>query len=264
VSNAAQISLPPLPGVFYMAMHTKIAPFNDVRVRRAVNFAVDRRVTEELFSGFGSTTCQILPPAFPGRTPYCPYTLNPGGSWTKPDVGTARKLVAQAGARNAAVTVWTSPDYYATLPLVQLGRYMVQVLNNIGLRATLKVVSGTEYGAAVYDPAGRVQMAFDAWSADYPSEPGFVDAILTCDAPLNAAHFCDPALDRAMVDASSVQFSDSNTAHRRWAAIEHRLVDLAPWVPLINRTQPLLLSDRVGNYQFSIGWGPLVDQMWVR
>lgn len=264
VGNAAQVYLPSLPGVFYMAMNTKTPPFDDVRVRRAVNFAIDRNVTEELFKGFGTTTCQILPPGFPGRTPYCPYTINPGGAWTKPDLATARKLIAQAGARGAPVTVWTSADYYAILPLVPLGRYFVTLLNSIGLRATLKVVSGAVYGPAHFDPARRVQMAFDAWSADYPAEPGFINSVLTCSSTLNVAQFCDPALERAMTDASNVQFSDANTSHRRWASVEHRLVDLAPWVPLISRTQPLLLSDRVGNYQFNIGWGPLVDQMWVR
>jgi hypothetical protein len=67
-----------------------------------------------------------------------------------------------------------------------------------------------------------------------------------------------------MTDASSVQFSDANKAHRQWAMIEHQLVDIAPWVPLISRTLPQLLSDRVGNYQHSLWIGPLIDQMWVR
>lgn len=264
VSNAAQVQLPPLPGVFYMFMNTRIPPFDDVRLRRAVNFAIDRRVTEDLFTGLGSTTCQILPPGFPGRAPYCPYTLDPGGSWTKPDLRTARKLVAQAGAQGAPVTVWTSADYYAILPLVDLGRYMVRVLNSIGLRATLNQVSGEAYGAAISDPKQRVQMGFDAWSADYPAEPGFINSVLTCTATLNWAQFCDRAKDNAMIDASNFQFTDPNRAHRLWATIEHQLIDLAPWVPLISRTQPLLLSDRVGNYQHSIGWGPLIDQMWLR
>ncbi len=262
--NAAQVQLRPLPGVFYMAMNTKIPPFDDARVRRAVNFAIDRNVTEELFKGFGPTTCQILPPGFPGRSPYCPYTLNPGGAWTKPDLATARKLITQAGARGANVTVLTSKSYYATLPLVALGRYIVRVLDSIGLDGTLEEVDGTEYGARLYGQLRRPQMAFDAWTADYPAEPGFINGVLTCTAPLNAAQFCDPALDKAMIDASSVQFSDANSAHRRWAAVEHRMVDLAPWVPLISRTHPLLLSDRVGNFQFNISWGPLIDQMWLR
>jgi peptide/nickel transport system substrate-binding protein len=258
------VHLPPKAGVLHMFFNTKTPPFDDPKLRQAVNFAVDRRVIEGIFEGLGRTTCQILPQAFPGHTPYCPYTLNPGGAWTKPDLKRAKALVAGSGALGSSVAVWAAEDYYPVFPLVPVGRYFAKLLNDIGFRATLKVVSSDEYGSALYDPSRKVQMAFEAWSSDYPSELGFVRLVLTCGAVSNPSQFCDRKLDQEMKEATSLQFTDPHAAHLRWASIDRKLVDLAPWVPLISRTQPGLLSERVGNYQYSPFWGPLVDQMWVR
>ena len=49
-----------------------------------------------------------------------------------------------------------------------------------------------------------------------------------------------------------------------WAEADRRVVDAAPIVPLVNRRNVLLVSDRVGNVQQHFQFGPLLDQFWVR
>ena len=83
--------------------------FDDVSVRRAVNFAVDRGAIAALFGGRGFPTCQILPTAFPGYVPYCPYTRDPGRTWTRPDLAKARELIARSGTAGSRVVVWRVP-----------------------------------------------------------------------------------------------------------------------------------------------------------
>lgn len=57
--------------------------------------------------------------------------------------------------------------------------------------------------------------------------------------------------------------TDLTTARRLWSAIEHDIVDLAPWAPLVDRYWVNPVSVRLGNYRVNLQYGPLIDQMWV-
>ena len=75
---------------YYFFMNTRRAPFSDVRVRRAVNMAIDRRALAAAFGGQAAPTDRVLPPGVPGyRDP---------GALAGPDVAAARRLVSRAGA----------------------------------------------------------------------------------------------------------------------------------------------------------------------
>ena len=90
-NRAGQLQLAPQPGTFFMSLDTHAPPFDDPRVRRALNFAVDRLKVQELI-GYGTRpACQVMPPNFPGYVPYCPYTRQPGETWTAPDLKEAHQ-----------------------------------------------------------------------------------------------------------------------------------------------------------------------------
>lgn len=138
-------------------LNTAVAPFNDARVRKAVNYAVDRDKLVDILGGptLASATCQFLPPNFPGYQPYCPYTTpSADGTYHGPDLATARRLVAASGTAGTPVTVVgprINPAYDA---------YFVTLLNKLGYRATLREIPdfGT-YADYVFDSRNHVQIA---------------------------------------------------------------------------------------------------------
>jgi YVTN family beta-propeller protein len=258
-NHAGQLQIVPIPSTFFMSFDTHAPPFDDPRVRRALNFAVDRRKVSELIGNGTRPTCQVMPPNFPGYVPYCPYTRQPGGTWTGPNLKEAHRLVKESGTTGMKVTVWTAP---CCDPPV--GRYFRDLLTDLGYHARLKAVDDDTFYSALYTGPQRFQIALKGWTADYAAESGFLPPIARCGAPVNSSGFCDHGIDRRMKRAASLQITDPAAAHRLWSSIEHDIMDVAPWVPLVNRVYVNVVSRRLGNYQFNPQWGPLVDKMWVR
>jgi YVTN family beta-propeller protein len=266
---ASQLHTNPAQQTGNLFLNTRVPPFDRLDVRRAVSYAVDRAAAVEIQGGpiVAETTCQMLPPHYPGYRRYCPYTARPtaGGGWTAPDLAKARSLVARSGTRGMKVTVW---DY---APVKGIGPMLVKVLDSLGYQASVKT-RGDSYYAAAFDPRRNAQIGFYGWGTDYPLASTWFSAPLTC-ASLranttpnwNAARFCDPPLDRLITRAQNLQATDPEAARQLWERIDHEVVDQAPLVPLLSWNVVDVLGKNVGNYQFSgRGMGLLVDQLWVR
>ena len=73
--HASQVHTNPQPATVALFLNTRLAPFDRLDVRRALNYAADREAAVAAFGGseVARATCQILPPHFPGYRPYCPY-----------------------------------------------------------------------------------------------------------------------------------------------------------------------------------------------
>jgi YVTN family beta-propeller protein len=258
--HAAQTHVEPRAGDVALFLNTRVPPFDDKRVRRALNFAVDRRAVVRAVGGSAAATptCQILPPNFPGHVRYCPYHA--------PDLRTARRLVAASGTRGTRVTVW-SGELFAPA-----ARTIVALLRRLKYRAMVKVIpNDANYFAQISDSRTRAQAGTFWYGADYPAPSNFLAHLLSCATfqpaspnNLNWAEFCDPAIDARMRSAARTQTENPQLANRNWARVDHALVDAAPWLPLYNPRLVVLLSRRVGGYRYNPIYGTLTDQLWVR
>ena len=258
---ASQLHVNPLNGVTYLFLNTKVAPFDDLRARRAVSYAADRAAAVRISSRArgAEATCQILPPDFPGYRPYCPYTAGDHrrGVWKTADLGQARALVAASGTHGMPVEVWVPLNHRGE------GPYLAALLRSIGYRARYRDVSM----AAFYDPAGpphRVQAGVTSWFADFPAASNYIGYLFSCNGPGNVSRFCDRSIDRRISRARSLQATDPHLANRLWARLDRSIVDRAPMVPLVAFNEVDMVSRRVGNYHFSPQWGVLPNQLWVR
>jgi YVTN family beta-propeller protein len=263
VRFSAQVHTSPALTTYFVPLNTEAPPFDDVDVRRAINLAFDRRRAVRIYGGETASraTCQQLPPNFPGYQPYCPYTMNAGpegeGSWTAPDLEQAQRIVRRSGTVGMRV-VFEYPDGCCPQGILD---YVIEVLDDLGYRGSLKAVPPSE----LFSSGNEFEMAVGGWSADYPAASNFITNFFTCDATYAPrSGFCDPGIDAMIERARRVQVEDPTASDALWAEIERAIVDQAPYLWLMNPIIAEFVSERVGNYQWGVQWGSLLDQMWVR
>jgi YVTN family beta-propeller protein len=269
VRYATQILTAPSPNLQALFLNTRVAPFNRLDARRAMNLAVDRAAAMNAWGGpnVALPTCQILPPNFPDYSPYCPYTAGStnDGAWTAPDLTKAKALVARSRTRGMKVTLW------AWSLAKGFNRVAKTALLSLGYRVTVKPV-GDHYWDIVGDSRNRAQIGFDGWAGGYPAPASFLVELFSCPGSLvgspnipDSSQFCDPGIDRQMRRAQAERLSDPTGSRALWQRVDREITDAAPWVPLIASENVSVLSKRVGNYQYSpAATSMLIDQLWVR
>jgi peptide/nickel transport system substrate-binding protein len=262
----------PSAASFWLFLNNRMPPFDDVRVRRAINYATDRQTLIHVIGADARMrpSCQMLPPTLPGYRPYCPYTRNPtrAGTWSAPDMAKARALVAASGTKGARIDLVAPSAPVARI----IGRYYVQLLRQLGYRARLRIVPPTsDFLARFADSRNRTQLGPTGWFADRLVASNFFKPLFTCAAfvpksPANSNFFeyCNPMLDAKIKEAAAIQDSDPTRAAELWAKIDKMVTDDAVALPWANPRNTALVSKRVGNYQSHPLWGTLLDQLWVQ
>ena len=142
---ASQLHLDQLIATYYVFLNTRLPPFNNLKVRQAVNYAVDRDRMVTLRGGpdLARPSCQVLPPNINGYQRYCPYTTEQSsdGSYAGPDLAKARRLVAESGTSGQEVTVAGPAGIFQP----HGGEYFVSVLRSLGYRARFKNIKGSQH-----------------------------------------------------------------------------------------------------------------------
>ena len=196
----------PATGTVAVWLNTRLPPFDDLRVRRALNYAVDRNHLIELAGGpdVAQVGCQVLPPNSDGYRRYCPYTLdpNPAGTYrrARPDYGTAaRGGIRHEGESPSPSGSTTSPSAGGTAPTSSPCSEASATRRSSGPSRT-PVRPGVRTGK----PASA------AGTEDYPSPNNFFSTLFTCrsydparpNENLNVAGFCNRRIDAEIARAA--------------------------------------------------------------
>jgi peptide/nickel transport system substrate-binding protein len=266
---AAQVHVNPLTAFYYLAMNTRLAPFDNVKVRQAVNFAVDRNAAVKLYGGekLAQPVCTFLPPEFPGHVDKCLYTKGGGDTWSAPDLAKAKQLVQESGTAGQAIGVVVQDDEVNK----SIGEYVQSLLTSLGYKATLKPISGNIQFTYIQNTKNKVQISLTTWYQDYPAASDFLNVLLSCasftpgsDSSINIAGFCDKTIDAQMQDALLTERTSMETANTKWAQVDQAVMAKAPVAPLFTPKLIDFTSKRVGNYQFSKQFYMLVSQLWTK
>lgn len=226
---------------YYFFLNQQLPPFDDKKVREAVNMAIDSTAIARLFGGRLKPTCNLIPPGVPGheeRDP-CPFG-DPDGPG---DIDKAKQLVDEAGAKGEKVTVYANSD--TNRP--QIGEYYTGLLNDIGLDAKLRVIDGAVYFNTIGNAKTKAQTGLANWFADFPHPGTFLQQIDgTSIQPTNnpnPGNVNDPEINKET--AALMEETDLPAVADRWAALDQRAVDESYIAPYGSEELTTFLSDRM-------------------
>ena len=219
-------------------MNTEKAPFNDIKVRQAINYAVDPEALNRIFGGRLHPTQQILPPGMPG---YEEYKLYPG-----PDMNKAKQLIAEANPADSDITVWTDdePDRK------RIGEYYHDLLTQLGFNATLKVIAGDVYWTTIGNQSTPdLDTGFADWFQDFPHPDDFFRPLLHGDSilPTNGNNFSRvniPA-NNAKQDELLTKLIGDGGVEQQYADLDKAYMEQAVWAPYGNEQFTTFLSERM-------------------
>jgi peptide/nickel transport system substrate-binding protein len=221
---------------YYFWMNMKRAPFDDLKVREAVNYAIDPRALERIYAGSLAATHQILPPGMPG---YEKFDLYPH------DMAKAEQLIKEANPSDRDITVWGDNEPENS----EATQYYQDVLNKLGFNAKFKEINADNY----YSIIGNVNTPdldtgwFD-WFEDYPHPNDFFQPLLSGEsiAPTNNSNFSQtdiPELNAKITRLGEETLGPKQEAE--YAELDKEFMEHAPWAPYGTRIISTFVSSAV-------------------
>jgi ABC-type transport system substrate-binding protein len=230
--------------VGYLAMNTMRKPFDDVRVRIAINLAVDKeRIVRDIFRGTGQVAKNPLPPTLWGYADDVQDFPH--------DPAKAKQLLAEAGFPNGfETTLWYMPVSRPYMPDGKEVAESIQLdLQEIGITARMVTYDWSAYLKKTND--GEHDMALLGWSGDNGDPDNFLYNLLSIHAAeqrpsQNIAFYKNAEFDRLITEAKRV--TDQGERAKLYQQAQHAFHADPPWVCLAHNIQTVVVRSDVEGF----------------
>lgn len=251
----------------YLALSTKVKPFDNADCRKAVHYAIDKASVQAALGGGtkGDVASTLLPPTVNGYQKFDLYQTE----GNKGDVAKAKAALADCGQPNGFKTNLTArsdrPDE------VQMATAIQASLKKVGIQAEIKQYPSGKYfgnfaGVPSYVKEHDLGMMMMAWGADWPTGFGFLDQIVNGSAIKpsggnNLMELNDPKINKALSDGIAQTDADART--KAWGEIDKMVLENASAVPLIYRKNLLYRPDSATNVTVTQAYLGMYDYLLI-
>ncbi len=246
--NAAlqgQVHTSARPSLTYIFLNEQVPPLNNVDVRKAINYAVDRTAILAQWGGplAGAPSDQIIPA---GQADYKQYSIYPN----TPDLAQAKKLMAASGVKTPVTLVLRcqndAPGFINMAEVIQAN------LKAIGINVKIVGSPNSVNSSIITNYKSKTAMGIEPWSLDFPDGEAIVNTGLDPtqpDNPANMARFGDAAFDQSFATAAAALGTARVTDYENLD--QQLMAQQAPYAPLFNPKWYDFVSTRVGGYVYS-------------
>ncbi|MEH0546980.1 ABC transporter substrate-binding protein [Streptomyces sp. B21-105] len=232
----------------YLAINTKVAPFDNVACRKAVQYAVDKVSVQTAEGGpiRGDIATTVLPPDIPGYAKADAYATD----GNKGDVTKAKEQLKACGKTAITTNITARSDRQ---PEIDAATAIINSLKQVGINASLKQYPSGKYftdyaGVPAFNKKNNVGLMMMQWGADWPGGYGFLQQILNgaaigASGNTNLSELNDPEVNANLAKAIGTQ--DATQRNAIYTQIDKKVMDEAALVPL---TYFKVLLYRPANY----------------
>lgn len=226
----------------YVGFHQANKPFDDVRVRQAVAYAIDKQAIVDAFYGdLGDVAAEFIPPGLIGRGDFKPYPFDPEK---------AKQLLADAGLGNGFDTeFWYMPVSRPYYPAPKdVAEAIAGYLSDVGINAQLNTEDWGIY-LSDYDE-GKFPMYMLGWGADYPDPNNFINTFFNASESVNGFGWDDDNAHKVvqlLTDAAgAANVKDRELDYTLASTI---IKDQVPALPLVNPRSLNATRANIDGYQ---------------
>ncbi|MBG6135077.1 ABC transporter substrate-binding protein [Longispora fulva] len=224
--------------LWFFVMDEKVAPFDNIECRRAVQYATDKVSLQTAYGGpiaGGDIATTMLPPTIVGYQKFDLFATPD----SKGDVAKAKDALAKCG----------KPDGFSTTILLRAdrpkevasGEALQQALSKVGIKTEIKSVPAGQYftrfaGAPEYVKTNNIGIVFHGWSADWPTGFGFLQQLvdgrtIKPQGNTNVQEMDDPAIN-ALFDKAAAS-TDAKEREAIYGQIDKAAMEHASLVPFL-------------------------------
>jgi peptide/nickel transport system substrate-binding protein len=243
---ASQVHQSPRPETTYLFLNNEVAPFTNIDVRKAINYAINRTAIEQQWGGplVGSLSSQIM---VPGALGYAHYSAYPD----TPNLAMAKKLMQQSGVKLPITTsLRTQNDAPGFMNMAQV---IKANLKPIGINVQVVGTPNSVNSSYISNPKSHTPMGIEPWSLDFPDAEALINTGMdpaTPNAPPNLTRFGDKAFIPAFNSAAAAL--GAKRAQLYETLDKNLMTQVAPYAPMFNARWYDFVSTRVGGYVYSV------------
>ncbi|HET6619654.1 MAG TPA: ABC transporter substrate-binding protein [Dongiaceae bacterium] len=229
--------------VGYLAMNVKKPPFDNVKVRQAINMAIDKdAILAAVYQGAGKAAKNPIPPTI--------WSYNDDIQAYPYDPEKAKALLAEAGVKDLKTDLWYMPVQRPYNPdAKKMAELMQADLAKVGITAELKTFEWGEYRKRLQ--AGEHQMGMLGWTGDNGDPDNFMNVLLSCgsarEGGQNVAKWCNEDFTKLIDEAKETSDVAKRTELYKQAQVIFH--DQAPWVPIAHSLVSMPMKKTVIGYK---------------
>ncbi|MEW5424181.1 ABC transporter substrate-binding protein [Amorphus sp. 3PC139-8] len=228
--------------VGYLAYNTKVAPFDNPKVRKALNMAINKQaILDAVFQGAGKAAVAPIPPTM--------WSYNENLKDDPYDPDAAKKMLEDEGVTDLSMKVWAMPVQRPYNPNARRMAELIQAdFAKVGVDAEVVSYEWGEYleRSKAEDRDGAVLLG---WTGDNGDPDNFLAVLLGCDAVggSNRAQWCYQPFEDLIQKAKVVSDTDERTKLYEQAQVVFK--EQAPWATIAHSVVNEAMSDKVENYK---------------